>query len=124
MSSSNSSQSLADFIAGVEKLDSKGTNWLLFEQQFTIAVKQKEAWSHFDGTSKRPTQAVEGKPTDAETVAIAAWEKKENFALYLLMLKIAPATYSKHKRKGNVAAIWTAIVQEFTTKSMLARSNL
>ncbi|KAJ2985203.1 hypothetical protein NUW54_g10228 [Trametes sanguinea] len=122
--SSTSSPSLSDFIAGVEKLDSKGTNWLLFEQQFTIAVKQKEVWGHFDGTSVRPTPADCEHPTTAETSSIAAWDKQENFALYLLTLKIAPATYAKHKRKGSVAKVWAAIVAEFTSKSLLARSNL
>ncbi|KAI9060389.1 hypothetical protein FKP32DRAFT_1541467, partial [Trametes sanguinea] len=122
--STTSSPSLSDFIAGVEKLDSKGSNWLLFEQQFTIAVKQKEVWGHFDGSSVRPQPAVAATPTADEIAAIAAWEKKENFALYLLTLKIAPATYMKHKRKGSVAKIWEAIVAEFTSKSLLARSNL
>ncbi|KAH9888918.1 hypothetical protein C8Q73DRAFT_793918 [Cubamyces lactineus] len=40
------------------------------------------------------------------------------------MLKIVPATYFKHKCKGNITAVRTAIVQKFTTKSMLARLNL
>ncbi|OSD05208.1 hypothetical protein PYCCODRAFT_1347660, partial [Trametes coccinea BRFM310] len=122
--STTSSPSLSDFIAGVEKLDSKGTNWLLFEQQFTIAVKQKDAWGHFDGTSTRPVPAVPDTPTPSETTAIEAWDKKENLALYLLTLKVAPATYAKHKRKGTVAKVWTAIVAEYSSKSLLARSNM
>ncbi|KAI9057695.1 hypothetical protein FKP32DRAFT_1615114 [Trametes sanguinea] len=122
--STTSSPSLSDFIAGVEKLDSKGTNWLLFEQQFTIAVKQKDVWSHFDGTEPRPTPANANAVTAAESADIASWEKKENLALYLLTLKVAPATYAKHKRKGTVAKIWAAIVAEYTSKSLLARSNL
>ncbi|OJT03918.1 hypothetical protein TRAPUB_5393, partial [Trametes pubescens] len=121
--SSTNSPSLSDFIAGVEKLDSMGSNWLISEQQFTIAVKQKEVWGHFDGTTVRPTQAGD-TATPAETTTITAWEKKENFTLYLLTLKIVPATYAKHKRKGDTAKIWKAITQEFTSKSLLARSNL
>ncbi|CDO78107.1 hypothetical protein BN946_scf184638.g3 [Trametes cinnabarina] len=118
------SLSLSDFIAGVEKLDSKGTNWLLFEQQFTIAVKQKDAWGHFDGTSIRPVPAVPDTPTPSETTAIEAWDRKENLALYLLTLKVAPATYAKHKCKGTVAKVWAAIVAEYSSKSLLARSNM
>ncbi|RPD73156.1 hypothetical protein L226DRAFT_465873, partial [Lentinus tigrinus ALCF2SS1-7] len=119
-----SSISYSDFIAGVEKLEGKGENWLLFEQQFTIAVKHKELWSHFDGTSARPVPADKDAPTLAEIADIAAWEKKENTALYLLTMKIPQPTYAKHKRKGTVAAVWTAIVSEFTTKSLLARTTL
>ncbi|KAI0823342.1 hypothetical protein BC628DRAFT_1282527, partial [Trametes gibbosa] len=135
------SPSLGDFINGVEKLDSKGKNWIVFEQQFTVAARQKEVWDHFTGKSPHPTVVepaatattmepsagsadMETKPPDIDETAIAAWEKKENLALYLLMLKIVPVTYAKHKRKGTVANIWTAIVAEFSSKSLLTRSNL
>ncbi|EIW56043.1 uncharacterized protein TRAVEDRAFT_128848, partial [Trametes versicolor FP-101664 SS1] len=121
--SASSSPSLGDFINGVEKLDSKGKNWIVFEQQFTVAARQKEVWDHFTGKSTRPTPD-EAKPPVVDEAAVAAWEKKENLALYLLMLKIAPVTYAKHKRKGTVAKIWAAIVAEFSSKSLLARSNL
>lgn len=62
--------------------------------------------------------------TAVETSAIAAWDKKESLTLYLLMLKVVPTTYVKHKRKGTAAKIWYAIVTEYTSKSMLACSNL
>lgn len=122
--SSSSSPPLSDFISGFEKLDPKGKNWLVFEQQFTIAVRHKEAWDHFDGSSKKPIAADPDKPTKAEKDAIAGWEKKENTALYLLTLKVAPGTYAKYKRKGTVADVWTGIVAEFSSKSLLARSNM
>ncbi|KAI0826517.1 hypothetical protein BC628DRAFT_1299513, partial [Trametes gibbosa] len=125
-----SSPSLGNFINGIEKLDSKGKNWIVFEQQFTVATRQKEVWDHFTGKSPRPMVPSSGsadtemKPPDIDKPAVAAWEKKENLALYLLMLKIAPVTYTKHKRKGTVANIWTTIIAEFSSKSLLARSNL
>ncbi|TFK78020.1 hypothetical protein K466DRAFT_437796, partial [Polyporus arcularius HHB13444] len=119
-----SSPSLSDFVAGVEKLDSKGSNWLIFEQQFTIGVKQKEVWNHFNGTSTRPVPADEDHPTNVEKAEIAAWEKRENTALYCLTLKIPPATFARHRRRGSVANIWAAMVAEYSSKSILTRSNL
>ncbi|PCH37788.1 hypothetical protein WOLCODRAFT_52828, partial [Wolfiporia cocos MD-104 SS10] len=111
--------SLSDFISGFEKLDPKGKIWLVFEQQFTIAICQKEAWDHFDGSSKKPIVADLDKPTKAEKDAIVGWEKKENTALYLLTLKVAPGMYAKHKHKGTVTDVWTGIVAEFFSKSLL-----
>ncbi|KAI0713776.1 hypothetical protein C8Q76DRAFT_768719 [Earliella scabrosa] len=96
----SSSPSLAEFVGGFEKLDAKGKNWLIFEQQFTIAVKQKDVWNHYDGSTKRPVPADATKPTATETKEIEAWEKSENLALYLLLLKIPNNTYTRHKRKG------------------------
>ncbi|KAI1788092.1 hypothetical protein LXA43DRAFT_975007 [Ganoderma leucocontextum] len=118
------SASLADFVAGVEKLEATGKNFILFRDQFQIAVTQKEAWDHFDGTSVRPVPATPNAPTPLEIASIAAWDKKENLALYLLNIKIAPAVFTKHKRKGNVAAIWSSICSEMGAKSLLQRANL
>ncbi|PIL28278.1 hypothetical protein GSI_09566 [Ganoderma sinense ZZ0214-1] len=118
------SVSLADFVAGVDKLDATGKNFILFRDQFQIAVTQKEAWDHFSGTSVRPAPAIPATPTALEIASIAAWDKKENLALYLLNLKIAPAVFTKHKRKGNVAAIWASICSDMGAKSLLQRANL
>ncbi|KAI1785699.1 hypothetical protein LXA43DRAFT_1099972 [Ganoderma leucocontextum] len=101
------SASLADFVAGVDKLDASGKNF-----------------SHFDSTSARPVPAAPNSPTALEIASIAAWDKKENLALYLLNIKIAPAVFTKHKCKCNVAAIWSSICSEMGTKSLLQRANL
>ncbi len=120
----NSSPNLSNFIGGFEKLDLKRKNWLVSEQQFKITLKQKEVWNHFDGSAKRPGTADPDKPTAAETKEIEAWDRVENLALYLLTLTVAPISYAKHKRKGNVAAVWGGIVAEFSSKTLLTRPNL
>ncbi|KAI1784625.1 hypothetical protein LXA43DRAFT_1066601 [Ganoderma leucocontextum] len=56
--------------------------------------------------------------------AIAAWEKTENLAIYLLSQKLPDVTFTKRHRKGMTAAIWSAIVKEFTEKSILLCANL
>jgi hypothetical protein len=47
--------SLNDFAAAIEKLESNGSNWVMFEYRLTVAVKQKGVYGHFDGSSKMPT---------------------------------------------------------------------
>ncbi|KAF8726049.1 hypothetical protein AX14_008146 [Amanita brunnescens Koide BX004] len=75
-----SNVSLSDFSHAVEKLDAAGSNWVLFQSRFLIAVEQKEVLEHFDGTSKKPALGGES-PSDAELKTykkdLAAWQKKE-----------------------------------------------
>ncbi|KAI1784745.1 hypothetical protein LXA43DRAFT_1101050 [Ganoderma leucocontextum] len=73
----------------LDKLDASGMNFVLFRHQFQIPVTQKEAWDHFDGTSALPVPAAPNAPTVIEIASIAAWDKKENLAMYLINIKIA-----------------------------------
>ncbi|TFY51058.1 hypothetical protein EVJ58_g10760 [Rhodofomes roseus] len=118
------STSLTDFNSAFDKLESAGKNWLTFQQRFQIAVRQKKVWSHFDGSSPCPIPAAPTAPTQAERTALDTWQEKEDLAMYLLTQKLPDVTFTKHRRKGTVAAIWAAIVQEFSQKSMLLRANL
>ena len=86
------STSLADFSSALEKLDATGKNWTTFRQRFQIAVRQKEAWGHLDGTSQRPTPADTANVTPEEQASITAWEKKESLAMYLLTQKLPDIT--------------------------------
>lgn len=118
------STSLADFSSAFERLEATGKNWVTFRQRFQIAVKQKDVWEHFDGTSPRLTPADPAKATPAELTTITTWDKKESLVMYLITQKLPDITFTKHARKGTAAAIWAAIIQEFTLKSLLLRANL
>ena len=66
--------SLSDFANAIEKLDASGSNWVMWERRFTIAVRQKEVFSHFDRTCVKPkvpsalvsTETAEGSKTPEE----------------------------------------------------------
>ncbi|GBE84202.1 hypothetical protein SCP_0601800 [Sparassis crispa] len=116
--------SLSEYANAFEKLDTTGRNWLMFQHRLEIAVRQKGVWPHFDGSSKKPVAADPNKPTTDETDLIQEWQKKENLALYLLTQKLSDTTVTKYRRRSSVTEIWSAIVSEFTQKSILIRSNL
>ncbi|PIL28794.1 transcription factor [Ganoderma sinense ZZ0214-1] len=120
----SSSTSLADFVNAIDKLEVRGKNWVSFKRHFIIAVRQKEVWDHFDGTTACPVPADVDKPTAAETKAIKDWNKAENTAMYLLSLKIPEAILSKYESLDNVALMWSKISDEFQQKSLLYRTNL
>jgi hypothetical protein len=113
---------MSDFGTAIEKLDSTGNNWVTFQCRFMIAIKQKRVFGHFNGSATKP--AVSNPPTTDETVALAAWQEKEDTVMYLLSQKLADSGLTKYMCKETVAQMWSAIVQEFTQKSMLVCSNM
>ena len=117
MSESNTKESLSEFSSAVDKLESSGSNWVMWQQRFTIAVQQKDVMGQFDGSNKKP----EGKE---ETDEIKKWKKKEILAKYLLTQKLPDSIFSKYMRKSTVAEMWSGIVAEFTEKSMMMKSRL
>ena len=120
-----STTSLADFVSGIEQLDPRGKNWVSFKRRFTIGVRQKEVWDHFDGSELCPTPANAEHPTTEELKEIKAWNKAEATAHYLLSLKVPEVIYSKYASETKtVAQIWSDISNEFTQKSLLHRTNL
>lgn len=130
--------SLSDFANAIEKLDASGSNWVMWERRFTIAVRRKEVFSHFDGTCVKPkvpsalvsTETAKGSKTPEEpqmsdyVKKLAAWQKKEDLAMHLLVQKLPDSTFSKCMQKNMVAEMWAVIVAEFTEKSMLMCSHL
>jgi len=90
-------------------------------------VKQKKVWGQFDGTSPKPTALTKGSEAAvlaAHSVRLSAWQEKENLAFYLLSMKLPDSIFTKYRRKNTVEEIWSALVTEFTKKSMIMRSNL
>ena len=120
----SSSTSLADFINAIDKLEVHSKNWVSFKHHFMIAVHQKEVWDHFDGTSPCPVPADPANPTTDELKAAKDWNKAENTALYLLLLKTPEAILSKYEDLDTVALMWTVISNEFQKKSLLYRTTL
>ncbi|KAF8229548.1 hypothetical protein L208DRAFT_1286088, partial [Tricholoma matsutake] len=122
MTSTTTPISMSDFMTAVEKLESAGNNWVTFQCHFMIAMKQKRVFRHFDGSATKP--AVSDPPTTDETVALAAWQEKEDTAMYLLSQKLADSTLTKYMWKETVVQMWSVIIQEFMQKSILVHSNM
>jgi uncharacterized membrane protein YgcG len=128
------STSLSDFANTIEKLDVSGSNWVIWERRFTIAVRQKEVFGHFDRTCVKPKVPVTVSTEEGESSGdskmlehikvLAAWQKKEDLVMHLLVQKLPDSTFSKCMREKSVAEMWAVIVAEFTEKSMLMQSHL
>ena len=117
--------SLSDFTSAVECLEANGSNWVIFQHQFTIAVQQKKVWSQFDGTSPKPSESPATSTAATEHAKkVSDWNERETLAKYLLTQKLPDSIFTKYLRKNTVAEIWSALVTEFTKKSMIMKSNL
>ncbi|KAF8995506.1 hypothetical protein BDQ17DRAFT_1250699 [Cyathus striatus] len=102
----------------VDKLDSTGVNWVMFRTHFIGAMKAQKVWKHFMGEAKKPMEGSTG-PTGLE-----AWQEKEDLASYLLMQKLPDSILAKYLSKQTVTQMWSGIVTEFTSKSMMMQTNL
>ena len=150
----------------VPKLDTLGSNWLVYQLRFTKAVRAKGKWGHFDRSVYHP-QAVdvtvgavgggaaqggaaaggqagpggaqpggaaddddeepEDEPEDPEValaLAQAKWDADEDIAMYLLSQRIPDSSLIKLERYGTCAERWSALITEFTQKSVFAQTAL
>jgi hypothetical protein len=125
MSSGTSAVSTTnDFKQAFDNLDPTGRNWVIFRKRFTIAVKAKRVWDHFDGSSNESQPVDPDKPSTAEIQSRKDWWEREDFAMYLITQKIKDSTLRKHANHNTVAKLWAAIVAEFTQKSQMAQAHL
>ena len=132
-------------LGNVPKLDIKGMNWVIFLLHFRTAVKAKELWPHFDGTSIHPvgttTTATDGTsihPVGTTTTAtdgtvitslpdadeLVKWQKSENMAKHLLTQCIPNSTALRVWSLHDIEAMWNEIVHEYTEKGAYAQTDL
>ncbi|KIL56305.1 hypothetical protein M378DRAFT_89584, partial [Amanita muscaria Koide BX008] len=125
------STSLSDFTSGVVKLDADGSNWMMFQSHFTIAVEYRDVLRQFDGTNPKPIlssgekdTAPTKEQTDAYEKALAEWTKKEKLAKYMLSQKLPDTIWSDCMHKTSVAEMWKDIVIKYSLKSELSQAHL
>ena len=108
----------------VEKLKTDGSNWIMFQHCFTIAMNDCELYDHLTGAAGKPSPVDVAKPTDAEKASIKEWQKNENKAMSLLVSQLNDSTFTKYMRKTTIAEIWAGLITEFSMCSMLKHSNM
>jgi len=106
----------------VPKLDPTGSNWAIFSIRFEEALSARDRWGHFDGTCAKPKES--SPATQAELDAIAAWEKEERIARYMLSQKLPDSAVVRVRKLSTVAQKWTTISDEYTKKGLFARTEM
>ncbi|KAF9002763.1 hypothetical protein BDQ17DRAFT_1197062, partial [Cyathus striatus] len=110
-----SNTSPMNYLQTVDKLDSTGANWVMFQTHFVAAMKAQKVWKHFMGDAMKP-----GK----DLTESAAWQEKEDLASYLMMQKLPDSILVEYLSKPTVAQMWSGIVNEFMSKSVMMQTDL
>ena len=53
-----------EFNQSVEKLKTDGSNWIIFQRRFTIAMNDRELFEHFTGAAAKPVAVDPANPTE------------------------------------------------------------
>ena len=109
MSASNSK--LLEFFARIPKLESDGSNWVIFKDRFLFAAAAASLKAHIDGTEKAP-DAVPVVPTESEPLtaeqaqvcseydaALSKWEMEEAIIKQALASVIPDSLFLEVRRK-------------------------
>ena len=79
-------------VPNVPCLEPNGSNWVIFSMRFKEAMLASQKWSHFDGTSTRPTPKDLKVIEAAEQKAMDEWDHIETLAQYMLLQHLPDST--------------------------------
>jgi len=97
-------------LSSVPKLETNGSNWIIFQTWLRWALEDKQVFGHLDGTAIKPAD-TEGD----EKMEI--WQKNETKARQLLAQKLYDSTLTKLLHYKTVVEMWAVITQEYSVKS-------
>lgn len=129
--------------ADIERLMDDGSNWFIYEMRFSLAMRAKGKWGHFNGMLTRPANApaapnVAGMPQAEADAALAAhaeleleaieqqlmWDRNENMSEYMLAQRISNSLLGRLRRHITVAEKWAAMTTEFMQKTMYQTTTM
>ncbi|KAI0707871.1 hypothetical protein C8Q76DRAFT_568589, partial [Earliella scabrosa] len=109
----------------VPKLESSGSNWVLYKARLTWAADAKGVAGHLDGTSKEPTAPSSSAVTQKKyETDLAEWRKGEAVVKQLIASTIPDSVFMKVKEQPNAHQIWEAIAKGFEKKSRMVTVDL
>jgi gag-polypeptide of LTR copia-type len=126
MSTASTLQAISDTLhSNIPKLASNSLSWVIFELQFSAAIKAKECWGHFEGKDSKPLPPGaldDGMPAPDPTGE--KWEKDEATTKNMLLQKIPDSMHMKIHQHTTVALAWASIVKEYTRWSVFTQTEL
>ena len=89
-----------------------------------MAMFASDHWDYFDGSKPRPIPKDHAAPTKDETEAMAAWDKQDNIARYLLSQRLPDSSVLSFNSCSSVQICWKQVSEEYRAKSAYAQSDL
>jgi gag-polypeptide of LTR copia-type/Zinc knuckle len=98
-------------LSSVPKLETNGSNWIIFQTQLKWALEDKQVFGHLDGTAIKPAD------TEKDEEKKETWLINETKARQLLAQKLYDSTLTKLLHYKTVVEMWAVITQEYSIKS-------
>ena len=98
-------------LSSVPKLETNGSNWIIFQTRLKWALEDKRVFGHLDGTAIKPAD------TEKDEEKKEKWLINETKARQLLAQKLYDLTLTKLLHYKTVVEMWAVITQEYSVKS-------
>ena len=111
-------------LTNIPRLEIDGTNWAIFSICFCQAMQATGRWEPFDSSKPPPVVKDIANPTTDEVEAVAAWEREDQVARYLLSQRLPDLTVLGLSACPTVYTSWQMVSEEYLAKSEYARNDL
>ena len=123
---SNSNSKLLEFFAHIPKLESDGSNWVIFKDHFLFATAAASLKGHIGGIGKPPvaipvvqigTEPLTKEQKETYQVLLTKWEMEENIIKQAIASLILDSLFIEVRRKETALMMWDAVRDQREKKS-------
>ena len=133
-----STQKLGDEFLRIPKLDTTGSNWVIYHDRLLISIDARGLGDHLDGTAKIPVHP-HLPPMDGSTQTLSTkqkasvveyqkelktWKQKEVIVKQQLAGTISDTLFLKIRLLPTVHEIWSALEDTYQVKSCMVSIDL
>src|ERR1700678_1674953 len=131
MSTSNSK--ILEFFARIPKLETDGSNWVIFKDRFLYAAAAASLISHVDGTEVIPPLVIidPGTPTaeqlqkfDEYNLALSKWKSDEAIIKQAIATVIPDSLFIEVRKKETAFLMWEAVKNQREKKSRMVTVDM
>src|SRR5271168_512426 len=131
MSTSNSK--ILEFFARIPKLETDGSNWVIFKDRFLYAAAAASLISHVDGTEVIPPLVTigPGTPTaeqlqkfDEYNLALSKWKSDEAIIKQAIATVIPDSLFIEVRKKETAFLMWEAVKNQREKKSRMVTVDM
>ena len=131
MSTSNSK--ILEFFAQILKLETDGSNWVIFKDHFLYAVAAASLITHVDGTEvvpplvtigPRPLTTEQQQELDEYNLALSKWKSDEAIIKQAIATVILDSLFIEVRKKETAYLMWEAVKSQREKKSRMVTVDM
>ena len=118
MSTSNSK--IFDFFAPIPKLETDGSNWVIFKDCFLYAVAAASLITHVDGTEVVPPLLSNSR----NLMSLSKWKSDEAIIKQVIATMILDSLFIEVRKKETAYLMWEAVKSQREKKSCMVTVDM